>query len=105
MERLGPRKCDVVNMIHRGDGMVNLEFLVPTRGLFGFRSEFLTDTKGLGIMHHVFHSYAPYRGEIQTRQRGSLIAFEPGDTTSYGLENAQERGDLFIGPGCRSTGV
>ncbi|MGE5421830.1 MAG: translational GTPase TypA [Ignavibacteriales bacterium] len=99
MERLGPRKSEIVNMIHRGDGIVNLEFLVPTRGLFGFRSDFLTDTKGLGIMHHMFHSYAPYRGEIQTRQRGSLVAYEPGDTTSYGLENAQERGELFIGPG------
>ncbi|MGE5415681.1 MAG: translational GTPase TypA [Acidobacteriota bacterium] len=99
MERLGPRKCELVDMIHRGDGNVNLEYLVPTRGLFGFRSEFLTDTKGEGIMHHMFHSYAPYRGDIQSRMRGSLVAFEPGDSCSYGLENAQERGDLFIGPG------
>jgi len=99
MERLGPRKSDLVNMTHRGDGIAHLEFLIPTRGLFGFRSEFLTDTKGLGIMHHVFHDYAPHRGEINPRQRGSLVAFESGETTSYGLENAQERGELFVGPG------
>jgi GTP-binding protein len=99
MERLGPRKSELVNMTHRSDGTVLLEFLVPTRGLFGFRSEFLTDTKGLGIMNHLFHDYAPYRGEIQTRQRGSLVAFEAGETTAYGLENAQERGELFLGPG------
>ena len=99
MERLGPRKSELVNMTHRADGMTTLEFLIPTRGLFGFRSEFLTDTKGLGIMYHIFHDYAAYRGDIHTRQRGSLVAFEPGDTTSYGLENAQERGELFAGPG------
>ncbi|MGI6550803.1 MAG: translational GTPase TypA [Syntrophomonadales bacterium] len=99
MERLGPRKSELVNMTHHEDGMTSLEFLIPTRGLFGFRSEFLTDTKGLGIMYHVFRDYRPYRGEIHTRQRGSLVAFEPGEATSYGLENAQERGELFIGPG------
>ncbi|MFZ5633477.1 MAG: translational GTPase TypA [Bacillota bacterium] len=99
MERLGPRRSELVNMAHRGDGRVSMKFYVPTRGLFGFRSEFLTDTKGLGIMHHSFHHYAPYRGDIQTRQRGSLAAFETGETTTYGLENAQERGDLFVGPG------
>ncbi|MHB8157369.1 MAG: translational GTPase TypA [Desulfocucumaceae bacterium] len=99
MERLGPRKSDLVNMIHKGDGMMRLEFYVPTRGLFGFRSEFLTDTKGTGTLHHSFHHYSPTKGEIQTRLRGSLVAFETGDTTGYGLENAQERGDLFVGPG------
>ncbi|MHB1418119.1 MAG: translational GTPase TypA [Bacillota bacterium] len=99
MERLGPRKSDLVNMIQKGDGLVSLEFHIPTRGLFGFRSEFMTDTKGLGIMNHAFNHYAPYRGDIQTRQRGSLVAFETGETTSYGLENAQERGELFVGPG------
>jgi len=99
MERLGPRKSELVNMTHRADGTTALEFLVPTRGLFGFRSEFLTDTKGLGIMYHVFHDYREHRGEIHTRQRGSLVAFEPGETTAYGLENAQERGELFVGPG------
>ena len=99
MERLGPRKSELKNMLHKGDGHVTLEFHVPTRGLFGFRSEFLTDTKGLGIMHHSFNHYAPYRGEIQTRQRGSLVAFETGETTTYGLDNAQERGELFVAAG------
>lgn len=99
MERLGPRRSELVNMNHKGDGQVALEYYVPTRGLFGFRSEFMTDTKGLGVMHHSFHHYAPYRGEIQTRLRGSLVAFETGETTAYGLENAQERGELFVGAG------
>ncbi|MGE5370939.1 MAG: translational GTPase TypA [Solirubrobacterales bacterium] len=99
MERLGPRRSELVNMAHRPDGTVNLSYLIPTRGLFGFRSEFLTDTKGLGIMHHLFSHYAPSKGEILTRQRGSLVAFEPGDTTAYALENAQERGEMFIGAG------
>lgn len=99
MERLGSRKGELINMLNKGDGQVRLEFHVPTRGLFGFRSEFLTDTKGLGIMYHSFHHYAPYRGDIQTRQRGSLVAFETGETTAYGLEHAQERGELFVGPG------
>ncbi|NLK51362.1 MAG: translational GTPase TypA [Syntrophomonadaceae bacterium] len=99
IEALGPRKSEMVNMLHKRDGQVYLEFYVPTRGLFGFRSEFLTNTRGLGIMHHSFHHYASHRGEIQTRQKGSLIAFEDGETNSYGLENAQERGELFVGVG------
>jgi len=101
MERLGPRKSELINMTHKGDGTVKLEFHIPTRGLFGFRSEFLTDTKGMGIMHHSFHHYAPGRGEILTRLRGSLVAFETGETTTYGLENAQERGELFVAPGVK----
>ncbi|MFZ5597759.1 MAG: translational GTPase TypA [Bacillota bacterium] len=99
MERLGSRKGEMVNMTNKGGGRVRLEFHVPTRGLFGFRNEFLTDTKGLGIMYHTFHHYSPHRGEILTRGRGSLVAFETGETTGYGLENAQERGELFVGPG------
>ncbi len=99
MEKLGSRKSEIINMTHRSDGITYMEFLVPTRGLFGFRSEFLTDTRGLGIMYHRFHSYNPYRGGITTRQRGSLVAHELGDTTGYGLENAQERGELFVEPG------
>ncbi|MGI9862231.1 translational GTPase TypA [Moorella naiadis] len=99
IERLGPRKSEMVNLENKGDGQVRLTFHIPTRGLFGFRSEFLTDTKGLGIMYHAFHHYAPYAGEIAARSRGSLVAFEAGETTSYGLENAQERGELFVGPG------
>ncbi len=99
MEGLGPRKSELVNMVHKGDGQVILEFHIPTRGLFGYRSEFMTDTRGLGIMNHSFHHYASYRGEITTRSRGSLVSFEAGETNAYGLENAQERGDLFIGTG------
>ncbi|KAF1086233.1 GTP-binding protein TypA/BipA [Sporotomaculum syntrophicum] len=99
MEGLGPRKSEIVNIQHKDNGQVRLVFYIPTRGLFGYRSEFMTDTKGLGIMHHAFHHYAPYQGEILTRTRGSLVAFETGDSTAYGLENAQERGELFIGPG------
>lgn len=99
MEGLGSRKSEIVNMTQRNEGFMYMEFLVPTRGLFGFRSEFLTDTRGMGTMHHVLHGYAPYRGEIATRQRGSMIAHEPGETTAYGLENAQERGDLFVAAG------
>lgn len=96
MERLGSRKSEMVNMTQRNEGFMYMEFLVPTRGLFGFRSEFLTDTRGMGTMHHLLHSYAPYRGEISPRLRGSMVAHEPGETTAYGLENAQERGDLFV---------
>jgi GTP-binding protein len=99
MERLGSRKSELINMTQRNDGMMYMEFKIPTRGLFGFRSEFLTDTRGLGIMYHRFDSYSPNRGEISTRQRGSLVAHEPGETTAYGLENAQERGELFVEPG------
>ncbi len=99
MEGLGSRKSEIVNMTQKNEGFMYMEFLVPTRGLFGFRSEFLTDTRGMGTMHHVLHGYAPYRGEIATRQRGSMIAHEPGETTAYGLENAQERGDLFVAAG------
>ena len=76
-----------------------LEFLVPARGLFGYRNEFLTDTRGEGIMSSVLDSYAPMKGEIERRSSGSLVAFESGEACSYGLFNAQERGQLFIGPG------
>ena len=99
MERLGPRKSTMVNMQPDANGQVRMEFHVPTRGLFGFRSEFLTDTKGTGVMYQSFHHYAPLAGEIPARLRGSLVAFEGGETTGYGLENAQERGDLFVGVG------
>ncbi|MGD0153168.1 MAG: translational GTPase TypA [Thermacetogeniaceae bacterium] len=99
MERLGPRKSTLVNMQPDANGQVRLEFHVPTRGLFGFRSDFLTDTKGTGVTYQSFHHYAPLAGEIQTRLRGSLVAFEGGESTGYGLENAQERGELFVGVG------
>lgn len=99
MECLGPRKSELRNMQQKSDGQVHLEFYVPTRGLFGFRSQLLTETRGTGIIYHTFHHYAPYAGEIMTRTRGSLVAWEEGVTTAYGLENAQERGDLFVDVG------
>ena len=98
IEKLGSRKGDLLSMTPMGS-RTRIEFLVPSRGLFGYRNEFLTDTKGEGIMSSVFDSYAPVRGEISRRSGGSLIAFENGDATTYGLYNAQERGVLFIGPG------
>ena len=98
MEKIGSRKGDLLEMNPVGDRM-KIEFLVPARGLFGYRSEFLTDTKGEGIMASVFDSYAPVKGEIQRRSTGSLVAFETGEAVTYGLFNAQERGALFIGAG------
>ncbi len=98
MEKLGQRKGEFVQMNPVGDRM-KLEFLVPTRGLFGYRSEFLTDTRGEGIMASVFDSYAPVKGEVKRRNTGSLVAFETGEAVAYGLWNAQDRGALFIGPG------
>lgn len=98
IEKMGRRKGDLVSMTPMGS-RYRLEFLVPSRGLFGYRNEFLTDTRGEGIMSSVLDSYAPMKGEIERRQVGSLIAFETGEAVSYGLFNAQERGALFIGPG------
>ena len=80
---------------------MKLEFLIPARGLFGYRNEFLTDTRGEGIMASVFDSYAPYKGDLNRRNTGSLVAFETGESVSYGLFNAQDRGALFIGPGVK----
>lgn len=98
MEGLGLRKAELQNMTEMA-GYLRMEFLIPARGLIGFRNQFLTDTKGNGIMNHVFAGYAPYKGDIPGRTRGSLIAFEAGETTSYGISNAQERGTMFIVPG------
>ena len=98
IEKMGRRKGDLLGMTPMGN-RYRLEFLVPSRGLFGYRSEFLTDTRGEGIMSSVLESYAPMKGEIERRLTGSLIAFETGDACSYGLFNAQERGALFIGAG------
>ena len=98
IEKIGKRKGDLVSMTPVGS-RYRLEFLVPSRGLFGYRSEFLTDTRGEGIMSSVLDSYAPMKGEIERRKSGSLIAFETGEACTYGLYNAQERGQLFIGPG------
>ena len=99
MEKLGTRKAEMIDMVPRGTGITHLEFRIPSRGLMGYRPEFLTDTNGNGIMNHVFDSYEPYKGEIQQRPQGSLVAHETGTTTTYGLFAAQERGRLFIGAG------
>ncbi len=99
MERLGTRKAEIRNMGTRDGGSSHLEFLIPARGLLGYRSQFMTDTNGNGIMNHVFDSYQPYKGDIEERNTGSIISFEQGEATGYGLFNTQSRGRLFIGPG------
>ena len=99
IEKLSNRKGELQNMKPINGGYTRLEFSIPARGLIGYRGEFMTDTKGNGIMNSVFDGYGPYKGDIQYRKQGSLIAFEAGDAITYGLYNAQERGTLFIGPG------
>ncbi len=99
IEKLGSRKGEIENMGVRDGGSTHLEFKIPSRGLIGYRSEFLTDTNGNGIMNQLFSGYEPYKGEIHTRERGSIVVHETGQTTGYGLFNTQERGRLFIGPG------
>lgn len=99
IEKMGNRKGDLLEMNPLGTTRMKITFLVPSRGLFGYRNEFLTDTKGEGIMASVFDSYQPYKGDIQRRRTGSLISFETGESITYGLFNAQERGTLFIGAG------
>ncbi|NLV35993.1 MAG: translational GTPase TypA [Clostridiaceae bacterium] len=99
MEKLGTRKAEMLNMHSATEGYMRLEFKIPARGLIGYRSEFLTDTKGNGIMNHVFNGHEPYKGDISSRQRGSLVAWEAGESVVYGLYNAQERGNLFITAG------
>jgi len=101
MEKLGIRKAEMINMHSASEGYMRLEFNIPARGLIGYRSEFLTDTKGNGIMNHVFNGYEPYKGDISSRPRGSLVAWEDGEAVTYGLFNAQERGNLFITPGTK----
>lgn len=98
MEKLGARHGQLMNMENMGGGSLRLEFEIPTRGLLGYPSEFITDTKGEGIINSVFAGFTPYKGDITTRSRGSLVAFETGESSTYGLYNAQERGTLFIGP-------
>lgn len=99
IEKLGQRKAEMVNMEPAEDGHTKIEFKIPARGLIGYRTEFLTDTKGVGVMNHVFDSYEPFKGEVLSRVRGTIIAFEPGKSVTYGLYNAQDKGDLFIGAG------
>jgi GTP-binding protein len=98
IENLGGRRGEMLNMQPVGESNVKLEFLIPARGLIGFRSEFLTDTKGEGIMHHLFDHYGPWKGEIPGRSRGALVAFETGEATAYAIHNVEERGTLFIRP-------
>ena len=99
IQKLSLRKGELQGMSIIGGGYTRLEFSIPSRGLIGYRGEFLTDTKGNGILNTIFDGYAPYKGDIQYRKQGSLIAFEAGESVTYGLFNAQERGTLFIGPG------
>jgi len=99
IEKLGRRKAEMINMEPAEAGHTKIEFRIPARGIIGYRTEFLTDTKGEGTMNHIFDSYEPYKGDIQARVRGTIVAFEPGKSVTYGLYNAQDKGDLFIGPG------
>lgn len=101
IEKLGSRKGEMINMVSEGNGYTRLEFKIPARGLIGFRTEFLTDTKGNGIINSMFSGYEPFYGEISTRFRGSIVAWQNGESITYGLYNAQERGKLFIGAGIR----
>ena len=99
MEKIGSRKADLVDMTTQGDSGTRLKFLIPARGLMGYRSELMTDTRGNGVMSHVFHEYEEYRGPIEERKTGSLVAHETGDTSGYGLFNTQDRGKMFVGSG------
>lgn len=99
VEMLGSRRGQMMDLHDTGDGNVRLAYLVPTRGMLGFRYQFLTATRGMGVMHALFHGYQPMAGPISPRATGSLVSWEPGETTTYGLKNAEERGTLFYGPG------
>jgi len=99
VEMLGARRGRMLDMAETADGNVRLVYLAPTRGLLGFRYQFLTATRGMGVMHTLFHDYLPLAGPMSTRSSGSLVAWEPGETVTYGLKNAEERGTLFYGPG------
>ncbi len=99
MEKLGQRKAEMVDMTAIGDTGTRLKFMIPARGLMGYRSELMTDTRGNGVMNHIFAGYEPFKGEIFERKTGSLVAHETGETSSYGLFYAQDRGRLFVGPG------
>ena len=101
MEKLGDRKAELINMLSAQQGYMRLEFKIPTRCLIGYRSEFLTDTKGNGIMNHIFYGFEPMKSEVNKRKRGSMVAWENGEAVTYGLYNAQERGSLFTVPGTR----
>ena len=99
IQMLSERKGELQGMSTLSDGSMRLEFHIPSRGLIGFRGDFLTSTKGTGILNTMFDGYSPYKGDLSYRKQGSLIAFEAGETVTYGLFSAQERGTLFVGPG------
>jgi len=99
MEAMGPRRGELKNLVNEGSGWVHLWFEIPARGLFGYRSEFLTGTKGTGIINHVFAGYQPFKGELAGRNQGALVALEAGEAVTYALHHIQERGALFVGPG------
>jgi GTP-binding protein len=100
IEKLGTRKAEMVSMTAMS-GINRLEFVIPARGLIGYRTEFMTDTRGTGVLNHVFHEYAPYKGEIEGRKNGVLIAMDSGETVAYALFNLQDRGTLFVGAGVK----
>jgi len=99
IEKMGIRKGNMTNMIQGGDGYTRLEFMIPTRGLLGFRNEFMTETRGTGILNHSFHEYGPYRGDVPTRTRGVLVVMEEGQSVGYAMDKLQDRGQFFINPG------
>jgi GTP-binding protein len=100
-EKIGRRKGRMTNMVNHGTGRVRLEFRIPSRGLIGFRSQFLTDTRGTGLLNHLFDGYEAWQGEIPHRMSGALVADRPGKTTAYAIEHAQNRGEMFVEPGER----
>ena len=104
MEKLQQRRAEMTDMVNPGTGRVRIEFKIPTRGLFGIRTEFLSETRGTGLLYHTFLEYGPYRGELASRNRGALVAKEGGDTTAYAIEPLQERSTLFVGPGLKVYG-
>ena len=104
IQKLTARKGELQGMSKAAGGYTRLEFSIPSRGLIGYRGDFMTDTKGNGILNTIFEGYAPYKGDLSYRQTGSLIAYEAGEAITYGLFNAQERGTLFIGPGTKVYG-
>ncbi len=104
MEKLGPRRAEMTNITNNGSGRVKVEFRIPTRGLFGYRNEFLTDTKGEGLLYHVFHGYEPHKGDVSGRREGALVCKEAGSTTGHALERLEERSQLFLHPGVEVYG-
>jgi GTP-binding protein len=104
MEKLQSRRGEMTDMVNPGTGRVRIEFKIPTRGLFGIRTEFLSETRGTGLLYHTFLEYGPYRGDIASRNRGALVAKEGGDTTAYAIEPLQDRSSLFLGPGIKVYG-